>query len=340
MVKKILITGTAGFIGYSISKLLLQKNFQVIGIDNFSKYYDVRIKKKRISELLKYKNFKFYKINISEQSKLKKIFSTEKFDNVLHLAAQAGVRYSFINPGEYIKTNLNGFFNIIELSKQKKIKHFIYASSSSVYGLTDKKTSSELDNVDHPISLYAATKRSNELIAHSYSYNFNLRTTGLRFFTVYGEFGRPDMSIFKFIKKTLQNKYIDVFNHGKHQRSFSNIDDVCNFVFQIIKSKKKLSKKKKINPGTSTCPYEIYNIGNPSKISLINLIKIIENKLKLKTKKNFLGLQKGDIISTHASSVKIEKQFKSSFKVDIQTGIQRHVDWFLKNKKFLLKLKD
>ena len=340
MVKKILITGSAGFIGYSISKLLLEKNFQVIGIDNFSKYYDIKIKKKRTLELSKHKNFKFYKIDISNLAKLKKIFFKEKFDNILHLAAQAGVRYSFINPGEYIKTNLNGFFNIIDLSKQKKIKHFIYASSSSVYGLTEKKTSSELDNVDHPISLYAATKRSNELIAHSYSYNFNLRTTGLRFFTVYGEFGRPDMSIFKFIKKTLQNKYIDVFNYGKHQRSFSNIDDVCNFVLEIINSKKKISKKKKLNPGTSICPYEVYNIGNPSKISLRNLIKIIESKLKLKTKKNFLGLQKGDIISTHASADKLEKTFKTRFKIDIHTGIQKHIDWFLKNKKFLLGLKD
>ncbi len=340
---RILVTGSAGFIGYSISTFLLKKKYEVIGLDNLSNYYDIRIKNKRTAELLKYKNFKFFKINLNNKNKLKKLFEKEKFDIVLNLAAQAGVRYSFINPDEYIKTNINGFFNLIELSKEKKIKHFVYASSSSVYGLSNKNQSSEEDSVDHPISLYAATKRSNELIAHSYSYNFNLRTTGIRFFTVYGEFGRPDMSIFKFIKKNLQNKHIQVFNHGKHQRSFSNIHDVCNFLFEIIKSKKKLNKKnnlKKLNPGISISPFEIYNIGNPSKISLINLIKIIESKLGRKTKKKYLGLQKGDIVSTHASEKKLIKNFKNNFKIDISTGIQKHIDWFLKNKKFLLKLKD
>ena len=340
MHKKILVTGCAGFIGYSISMFLLKKKYKVFGLDNYSTYYDVRIKKKRVSELLNFPNFRFNKIDLNNSKKLNKLFKYNKFDIVLNLAAQAGVRYSFINPSEYIRTNINGFFNLIEISKTNKIKHFIYASSSSVYGLTDKTKSSEEDNVDHPISLYAATKRSNELIAHSYSYNFNLRTTGLRFFTVYGEFGRPDMSIFKFIKKTLQRKYIQVFNHGKHQRSFSNINDVCNFMFKIIESKSKIIKSKKINPGTSIAPFEIFNIGNPSKISLINLIKIIENKIGLKIKKKYLGLQKGDIVSTHASDKKLKKNFKINFKVDIKKGVDSHIKWFLKNKKFLLKLKD
>ena len=238
---KVLITGSAGFIGFHVCKLFLEKNYNVVGVDNLNSYYDVKLKRNRTRYLKEYKNFKFVKADICNKMILKNIFKKNKFDKVINLAAQAGVRYSIKNPDAYMKSNLIGFFNIIDLCKIYKISHLLYASTSSVYGLSNKRILSEEDEVDHPIQFYAATKRSNELIAHSYSYLYNLPTTGLRFFTVYGPWGRPDMALFIFTKNMIANKSIDVFNKGNHERDFTFIDDVARSVFKVSKE---IPKKK------------------------------------------------------------------------------------------------
>ena len=242
---KILITGSAGFIGFHVCKTFLKNNYSVCGIDNLNDYYDVKLKKDRTNFLKnKFKNYKFIKIDISNKKSLEKLFKIKRFDTVINLAAQAGVRYSIKNPDAYVKSNLQGFCNLIELSTKYKIKHFVYASTSSVYGMNQKQPLSEKDNVDHPIQFYAATKRSNELIAHAYSHLFNLPTTGLRFFTVYGPWGRPDMALFLFTKNILKNKPIEIFNNGDHIRDFTYVDDVAKSVFYVSKKK---TKKKQIH---------------------------------------------------------------------------------------------
>ena len=324
---KILITGAAGFIGFHCCIKFLQKNYDVVGIDNINKYYDPKIKKDRIKEVKKIdkkKKFKFQKLDIQNYQDLSTLFKKNNFDYVLHLAAQAGVRYSISNPKIYIKSNINGFFNIIDLSKKFKLKHFVYASTSSVYGANKKIPFSESDFTDKPLQLYAATKKSNELIAHSYSNLFNLRTTGLRFFTVYGPWGRPDMALFKFVKNILERKEISIFNYGKHARDFTYIDDIVNGIFKIINTKKPKSKNF----------FQIYNIGRGKSENLKKFIYEIEKNLKLKSKKKFLPLQSGDVIQTFSNSKSLAKNFNYKPKISIKKGIKEFVRWYLKYFKY------
>ena len=326
----ILITGTAGFIGFNLAKKLLKKNHNIIGVDSFDPYYDVILKKKRTLILKANKNFKFYKIDISNKKKVDKLFSSHNIKYVINLAAQAGVRYSLSNPDSYIKNNIVGFHNILINSVKKKVKHFLYASTSSVYGMNNKIPFQEKDPVDHPIQLYAATKRSNELFAHAYSYLYNLPTTGLRFFTVYGPWGRPDMALFKFTKNIIQGKSIDVFNYGNHIRDFTYIDDIVYSIELLIKKVPKKNKNKKLQPNISTASFQIFNIGNSNPVNLMDYIREIELQTKKKAKIKFKKLQKGDVKSTYANSNSnnLYKKIKFKPQVSIKTGIYNFVRWY------------
>ena len=327
---RVLITGSAGFIGFHVCKLFLEKNYNVVGVDNLNSYYDVKLKRNRTRYLKEYKNFKFFKADICNKMILKNIFKKNKFDKVINLAAQAGVRYSIKNPDAYMKSNLIGFFNIIDLCKIYKISHLLYASTSSVYGLSNKRILSEEDEVDYPIQFYAATKRSNELIAHSYSYLYNLPTTGLRFFTVYGPWGRPDMALFIFTKNMIANKSIDVFNKGNHERDFTFIDDVARSVFKVSKEipKKKKFLKNKYKPDESIAPFRILNIGNNKPIKLMKYIKSIEKNLNKVANKNYLPLQMGDIKRTLSNNKKIKKLINFRPNTPVQKGINRFINWY------------
>ena len=274
-----LVTGCAGFIGMHLTLSLLKKNKSVIGIDNLNHYYDVNLKRKRLLNLKKFKKFNFKKVDIKNLNSLKKIVQDHKINYIINLAAQAGVRYSITNPETYFENNIKGFFNILEIAKIKKIKHLVYASSSSVYGASQKKIFKESDSVDQPISFYASSKRSNELMAHSYSYIYGIPVTGIRYFSVYGPWGRPDMSLFIFTKKILSRKTIDVFNKGKMKRDFTFIDDAVNATYKII------HKIPKINRNNKICKFKIFNVGGGNTISLINYIKLIEKNLGIKAKK-------------------------------------------------------
>jgi len=313
----ILITGSAGFIGYHLSKKILRKNIQVIGIDNINKYYDINLKKNRIKDLKKNKKFKFYKIDLCEFNKLNNLIKKNKIDYIINLAAQAGVRYSIENPRTYFKNNLEGFFNILEVSRLNKIKHLIFASTSSVYGDTKKFPLNEKDNTDYPLSFYAASKKSNEVMAHSYSYIYKLPCTGVRFFTVYGPYGRPDMALFKFTKNILSNNAIELFNNGIHVRDFTYIDDIVDGIYSLIK---KNSKKSKL--------YEIFNIGNGSPKKLMDYIKEIEKNLKISANIKKLPLQKGDIIKTHSDLSKLKKYTNYNPKTNIEAGIAKFIEWY------------
>ena len=326
---KILITGAAGFIGFHACIKFLNEGFTVIGVDNLNSYYDVELKKNRIKEIKKNKKrkFNFIKLDLKNFDKLEKIFKKNKFVFVLHLEAQAGVRYSLINPFSYLDSNIIGFFNVLQLSKNFKIRHFTYASTSSVYGGNKKMPFSEKDNTDIPLQLYAATKKSNELIAYSYSHLFKLKTTGLRFFTVYGPWGRPDMALFKFVKNIIQKKPIDIFNNGKHSRDFTYVDDIVQGIYRIIVSKNKNSKKK--------IPYQVFNIGRGKSEKLMDFIKEIENNLKIKSKKKFLPLQKGDVEKTYADTSKLFKNFNYKPKVSIKIGIKNFVNWYTRYYKII-----
>ena len=315
----ILITGCAGFIGFHVcNNLLNSKKNKIIGIDNVNNYYDVNLKHERLKVLKKKKNFIFFKGDISNLKFLKKIFNYQKITHVINLAAQAGVRYSIKNPEAYYNSNIKGFFNLINISKEFKIKHFVYASTSSVYGNKKKFPITEEMNSDLPLSFYAATKKCNEIIAHSYSYIYNLPTTGLRFFTVYGPYGRPDMAIFKFTKNILNNKKINLFNHGKHTRDFTFINYVAEAVVKIID--KYPSQK---------IPYEIYNIGGSKPITLMNFINILEKNLGKKAKIKYLKLQKGDVKKTHASNAKLIKKINFKSKpLDVKFGVKLFTEWY------------
>ena len=321
MNKKILITGSAGFIGFHISKLFLQKGHNVYGVDNLNRYYDVKLKKARNKILLNYNKYRFKKISINSSKKISSLFKKNKFDLVIHLAAQAGVRYSLKNPGAYIDSNIKGFFNIIDNIKKNNIKNFIYASSSSIYGNSNKPVFKESDNATSPIQLYAATKRSNELIAHAYSSLYKINTIGLRFFTVYGPWGRPDMSLFLFTKKILNNKKIDVFNYGKHLRDFTFIDDIVKGIY--LCATKGFSKTKKKH-------FKIFNIASGKPIKLTKFIEIIEQKLKLKANKNFLKLQQGDVVKTYGSIGKINKELGYNPKTSLNQGVSKFIKWYIK----------
>ena len=316
---KILITGTAGFIGFHLSKKLLKDKNTVFGFDNLNNYYDVDIKKDRIKDLKKYKNFNFAKISLSQKDKINKIIKDNNIKFIIHLAAQAGVRYSIENPSSYFKSNLEGFFNILEISKENKIKHLIFASTSSVYGNNSKFPLTENMNTDKPLSFYAATKKSNEIMAYSYSNIYRIPTTALRFFTVYGPFGRPDMSLFKFTKSILSNQKINLFNSGNHTRDFTYVDDIVEGISGIINK-----------PSKELIPYNCFNIGGgkPNKLKLF--LKNIENNLNKKAKIKNLPLQLGDVKKTHSSINKLHKYSSYQPKTNIKKGIKNFINWYKK----------
>lgn len=328
---KILVSGTAGFIGYHACKLLLDNGHEIIGIDNLNDYYDINLKKHRLSLLKKYKTFVFYKIDIQDHQSLENIFKKHKFDYVLHLAAQAGVRYSIINPHIYIHSNVHGFLNILEACRHNDIKHLVYASSSSVYGLNQIQPYSENHGVVHPVSLYGATKKSNELMAHSYSELYNLPTTGLRYFTVYGPLGRPDMSPMIFADSILNNKPIKVYNNGKHKRDITYIDDIVNGTIKILdKIPKPDDKWSGLKPSfsSSSAPWRIYNIGNNRPVELLEYIKCLEKYLGKKAIKEMVPFQSGDMESTFADIDALKSIINYEPKTNLDEGIKYFCEWY------------
>ena len=328
MSEKILVTGSAGFIGFHFSKFLLEKRFKVIGIDNLNNYYNNRIKKDRIKILKKNKNFKFFKNDILNKNFLEKTIKSYKISKIVHLAAQAGVRYSILNPNSYISNNVQGFTNILEISKKFKIKHLVYASSSSIYGLNNQLPFSEKVSASHPISTYAATKRSNELMAHAYSNLFKLPTTGLRFFTVYGPWGRPDMSLFKFTNLTFKNKKIELFNKGNHTRDFTFIDDVIEIMYRVMKKPPKYNKSAKVNEFQSSAPWRIYNVSSSKPSKLKSFLKKIEKNIGKKINYINLPLQKGDVPKTSGSMKLTIKTFKFKPKYNLDFGVKQFINWY------------
>ncbi len=330
---KYLVTGAAGFIGFSLSKQLLLNGNEVFGIDSVDNYYDINLKKARILQLKKFKKkFEFKKLDISNKISLYKIFRSQKFDRVINLAAQAGVRYSIINPESYLKNNIIGFFNIIENCKKFRIKHLLFASTSSVYGLQTKNPFKVEDSCNHPIQFYAATKKSNEMMAHSYSHLYNLPMTGLRFFTVYGPWGRPDMALHRFTKNILEKKEVEIFNYGKHIRDFTYIDDIVDNIVAISKKIPKKNLKfnsKKPQNHQSSAPFRILNIGNSKPEKLMDFVKEIEKNLGLKAKIKFKKLQKGDIEATTSDMKHTYKLTKIKKKTSIKVGVKKFIDWFL-----------
>ena len=328
MKKKILVTGAAGFIGFHLTKFLLKKNFKVIGVDNINNYYSKKLKLNRLKILLNFKNFFFYKKDITNQKDLEKIFIKNKPQVVINLAAMAGVRFSIKQPKEYIKNNINSFQNILELSNKYKVKHLVYASSSSIYGMNSKIPFSEEDRASHPISVYAATKRSNELLAHVYSNMYKLPTTGLRFFTVYGPWGRPDMALFKFVKSALKNKKIDLYNFGNHIRDFTYIDDVVKIIYLSINKIPKLDKSKSITEFQSKAPWRIYNISSSRPVKLKKFIGQIEKQLNTKINFKNLPLQVGDVKIATGSMRRTISKFGYTPKYKTNYGIKKFVTWY------------
>lgn len=328
---KILITGTAGFIGSHLSKKLISQGHEVVGIDNINDYYDVTIKEDRLKSIGT-ENFTFYKINLEDDVSMNEIFKNEKPNVVVNLAAQAGVRYSLENPRAYIDSNIVGFTNILECSRHHKVEHLIYASSSSVYGANTSKPFSTSDNIDHPLSLYAATKKSNELMAHTYSHLYNLPTTGLRFFTVYGPWGRPDMALFKFTKAIVNDEAIDVYNHGKMMRDFTYVDDIVEAISRLVQKPAQPNPEwtgDNPDPSSSYAPYKIYNIGNNSPVRLMEFVEAIENKLGKVAKKNYMDLQPGDVPETYANVDDLFNNIDFKPETTIQDGVNKFVDWYL-----------
>lgn len=335
---KLLLTGAAGFIGFHLAKKLIKENIDVYAIDNLNNYYDVKIKKRRIKILEKLAKenktiFKLYKFDLSKNENFKKLENI-RFNIIINLAAQAGVRYSLINPHSYINSNILGFLNILELARKKRNIRLIYASTSSVYGGSTDMPFNEKNIAVHPLQLYAATKRSNELMAHSYSYLYGINTIGLRFFTVYGPWSRPDMSLYTFAKNIMQNKPIKIFNKGDHIRDFTYVDDIVFSIFRLIKTSKfkryKIKKTiKTSNPSSSSAPFEIYNIGNNRPTKLMYYINLIEKGLGKKAKKKYVSFQKGDIKDTHANVQKLIKKIKYKPSTSIEVGVKNFCEWFL-----------
>ncbi|PHS56352.1 MAG: NAD-dependent epimerase [Sulfurimonas sp.] len=349
---KILVTGTAGFIGSHLAIKLLERGDELVGLDNINDYYDQSVKYGRLqrsgiiaelkdgetieyNELLKsikYENYKFIKLNLEDKENLNKLFEDEKFDTVINLAAQAGVRYSLTNPLAYVQSNILGFVNLLEACRHNKIKNLSYASSSSVYGLNEAQPFSTSSNVDHPMSLYAASKKSNELMAHTYSHLYNIPTTGLRFFTVYGPWGRPDMALYLFTKAIIEDKPIDVFNHGNMQRDFTYIDDIVEGIIRVNDNAPKGNKNwdgKNPDPSSSPAPYKIYNIGNNNPVKLMDFIEALEKKLGKTAKKNMLPIQAGDVPSTYANVEDLIADLDYKPQTSIEDGINNFVDWYV-----------
>jgi UDP-glucuronate 4-epimerase len=328
---KILLTGAAGFIGFHTSKKLLARGDTMIGVDNLNDYYDVTLKEARLSQLQVHKNFSFRKLDVADKSGMEKLFAEEQFDRVVHLAAQAGVRYSLENPHAYTNSNITGFLNVLEGCRHKKVEHLVYASSSSVYGANKTIPFSIHDNVDHPLSLYAASKKANELMAHTYSNLFQLPTTGLRFFTVYGPWGRPDMALFLFTKAMLEGKPIDVFNRGEMIRDFTYVDDIVEGVVRIldrVATPNSDWRGEDPDPGTSFAPYRIYNIGNSNPVTLMAYIGAVEKTLGVKAQMNLLPMQPGDVPATAADVRDLERDVGFKPATLVQEGVKRFVDWY------------
>ncbi len=328
----VLITGCAGFIGFHLSRRLLEEGRrEIIGIDNLSPYYSVRLKKDRLKILQKYRGFHFYEISLEDRAGVEEVFSSQRISRVVNLAAQAGVRYSLTNPHSYIESNIVGFMNILECCRKVEIEHLVFASSSSVYGLNTTMPFSVHHNVDHPISLYAATKKSNELMAHTYSYLYNIPCTGLRFFTVYGPWGRPDMALFKFTSAIVEDRPIDVYNFGKMERDFTYIDDIVEGVIRVLEripTPNEHWSGDNPDPSSSPAPYRLYNIGNNNSVSLMRFIEVIEEALGKKARKNFLPLQPGDVPRTFADVDDLMKDVGFRPSTPIEVGIPRFIEWY------------
>jgi UDP-glucuronate 4-epimerase len=330
--KKILITGIAGFIGFHLGKKLLEDNWQVVGIDNVNDYYDVQLKIDRLKQFEGKKQFKFYKIDISDRDGMAEIFRQESFDCVVNLAAQAGVRYSLKNPYSYIDSNILGFTNILEGCRHNQVEHLVFASSSSVYGANTHMPFSVHQNVDHPMSLYAATKKANELMAHTYASLYKLPVTGLRFFTVYGPWGRPDMALFLFTKAILAGEPINVFNNGQMRRDFTYVDDIVQGVVRVIGKIPEANPRWRgdaPDPATSYAPYKIYNIGNNNPVELLHFISIIEEELGKKAKKNMMPMQPGDVPATYADVDDLIHAVDFKPGTPLETGIKNFISWYL-----------
>ncbi len=328
---KILLTGAAGFIGMTTSLRLLARGDQVVGLDNLNDYYDVTLKQRRLDRLTPSANFQFVKMDVADRAGVAELFANGKFDRVIHLAAQAGVRYSLQNPHAYIDSNLEGFINILEGCRHGGVQHLTYASSSSVYGGNTKMPFSEHDSVDHPVSLYAATKKANELMAHTYSHLYGLPTTGLRFFTVYGPWGRPDMALFLFTKAILEGRPIDVFNYGNMQRDFTYVDDIVEGVIRVndrTAAPNPAYDPLQADPATSTAPYRVFNIGNNNPVPLLDFIACIEDALGKKAEKRLLPLQDGDVPATYANTDALRDWVGFVPGTSVKDGIARFVAWY------------
>ena len=327
----VLVTGAAGFIGFQLSRRLLNDGIRVTGVDNLNPYYDVRLKQDRLDKILSADNFTFTNLDLADRKPLDGLFDSNDFDVVVNLAAQAGVRYSLTNPHAYVDSNLVGFVDILECCRHHKVKHLVFASSSSVYGANTNMPFSIHHNVDHPVSLYAATKKANELMAHTYSHLYGLCCTGLRFFTVYGPWGRPDMALFLFTKAITEGKPITVFNHGKMQRDFTYIDDIIEGVVRVMARLPEPNpawRGDKPDPGTSYAPYKVYNIGNNNPVELLEFIREIENALGRQAKMEFVDLQPGDVVATYADVDDLMHDVGFKPQTSIATGIRRFVQWY------------
>jgi len=328
---KYLVTGAAGFIGFYVAEQLCQQGHDVIGIDNLNDYYDVNLKLARLNQLKPYDNFSFIKLDLADREGIADLFSKEKFNRVIHLAAQAGVRYSIDNPLAYADSNLVGHLTILEGCRHNNVEHLVYASSSSVYGLNSKTPFSTVDSVDHPISLYAASKKSNELMSHTYSHLYDIPTTGLRFFTVYGPWGRPDMALFKFTKAIVEGKEIDIYNHGDMRRDFTYIDDIVEGILRIQDIVPQRKPQWKVETGSaaeSSAPYRIFNIGNGNPVKLLDFVTSLEKSLNTTAKKNFMPMQPGDVYQTYAE---VEDLFEvAGYKpsMSVSQGVDNFVKWY------------
>ena len=328
---KILVTGAAGFIGMHASQRLLARGDEVVGLDNLNDYYDPTLKDARLARLTPHPAFRFVKMDVADRAGMEGLFATEKFDRVIHLAAQAGVRYSLQNPQAYIDSNVVGFMNVLEGCRYAKVQHLVYASSSSVYGGNTRMPFSERDSVDHPVSIYAATKKANELMAHTYSHLYGLPTTGLRFFTVYGPWGRPDMALFLFTKAILEGRPIDVFNHGKMKRDFTYVDDIVEGVIRTLDRTAEPDAafdSDQPDPGRSNAPFRVFNIGNHDPVQLMDFVTAIESTLGMSAQKNFMPLQDGDVPATYADTEALNAWTGFAPATSVQDGVARFVAWY------------
>jgi UDP-glucuronate 4-epimerase len=329
---KILVTGAAGFIGSVTARKLLERGDTVVGLDNFNSYYDVTLKEARASLLEPFDSFTMQRLDLADRTGMEKLFAREKFDRVVHLAAQAGVRYSIENPHSYIESNIVGTLHVLEGCRHNDVEHLVYASSSSVYGANTAMPFSIHQNVDHPLALYGATKKANELMAHTYSNLYNLPTTGLRFFTVYGPYGRPDMALFMFTRNIIEGKPIDVFNYGNHRRDFTYVDDIVEGVIRTmdhVAEPNDAWDSDEPDPGTSRAPYRLYNIGNQQPVELMRYIEVIEECVGKKAEKNLLPMQPGDVPDTYADAEDLARDVGYKPGTPIETGVRNFVDWYI-----------